>query len=140
MEHAVLRLSTYSINFIGYNNYHYWTPPNALKFRPPLPVKRALAKLGQDIRNARVRRRITTTIMAERAFITRPTLRKVEKGDPGVSLGIYATVVFVLGLTTRLADLVDARADDVGLALEEERLPKRSVCPAPGGGSRHERP
>src|SRR5215475_6187044 len=91
----------------------------------PLPVKRALTKLGQDIRSARLRRRITTTTMAERAFITRMTLRKVERGDPGVSLGIYATVMFVLGLTPRLADLADARSDEVGLQLEEEHLPKR---------------
>jgi transcriptional regulator with XRE-family HTH domain len=91
----------------------------------PLPVKRALAKLGQDIRSARLRRRITTTTMAERAFITRMTLHKVELGNPGVSLGIYATVMFVLGLTPRIADLADARADDVGLQLEEEHLPKR---------------
>ena len=80
---------------------------------------------AQDIRSARLRRRITTTTMAERAFITRTTLRKVERGDPGVSLGIYATVMFVLGLTPRVADLADSRADEVGLQLEEERLPKR---------------
>jgi hypothetical protein len=91
----------------------------------PLPVKRALAKLGDDIRSARLRRRIPTTIMAARAFITRPTLRKVEHGDPGVSLGIYATVMFVLGLTPRLANVADTRADEVGLQLEEERLPQR---------------
>jgi transcriptional regulator with XRE-family HTH domain len=91
----------------------------------PLPVKRALAKLGEDIRKARLRRRITTTMMAERAFITRTTLRKVESGNPGVSLGIYATVIFVLGLTARLADLADTRTDEVGLQLEEERLPQR---------------
>jgi transcriptional regulator with XRE-family HTH domain len=98
-----------------------------MRSRPPLPlpVRRALAKLGQDIRSARLRRRITTTIMAQRAFITRPTLRKVEHGDPGVSLGIYATIMFVLGLTPRVADLADSRADDVGLQLEEERLPQR---------------
>jgi len=91
----------------------------------PLPVKRALAKLGADIRSARLRRRISTTIMAGRAFITRTTLLKVERGDPGVSLGIYATVLFVLGLTPRVADLADARADETGHQLEEERLPKR---------------
>lgn len=91
----------------------------------PLPVKRALAKLGDDIRSARLRRRIPTTIMAARAFITRATLLKVERGDPGVSMGIYATVLFILGLTSRLGDLADARSDDVGLQLEEERLPKR---------------
>ena len=91
----------------------------------PLPAKRALAKLGEDIRSARLRRRIPTTLMAERAFITRPTLAKVEKGDPGVSVGIYATILFILGLTPRLADLADARGDEVGLQLEEEHLPKR---------------
>jgi transcriptional regulator with XRE-family HTH domain len=68
----------------------------------PLPVKRALAKLGQDIRSARLRR-IATTTMAERAFITRPTLAKVERGDPSVSLGIQATILFLLGMTPRAA-------------------------------------
>ncbi len=91
----------------------------------PLPVKRALAKLGGDIRSARLRRRITAALMAQRAFITRMTLRKVEHGDPTVSLGIYATVLFILGLTPRLAELADARTDELGLALEEERLPQR---------------
>src|ERR1700681_2667272 len=91
----------------------------------PLPVKRALTKLGEDIRSARLRRRIPTTLMAERAFITRTTLAKVERGDPAVSLGIYATVLLVLGFVSRLADLADARADEVGLQLEEERLPQR---------------
>ena len=63
--------------------------------------------------------------MAERALISRMTLNKVEKGNPGVSLGIYATVLFVLGMTDRLAELADARHDAVGLSLEEERLPQR---------------
>jgi transcriptional regulator with XRE-family HTH domain len=91
----------------------------------PLPVKRALSKLGEDIRAARLRRRITATLMAERAFITRTTLGKMEKGDPGVSLGIYATVLFILGLTSRLEELADVKNDALGLHLEDERLPKR---------------
>ena len=45
--------------------------------------------------------------MAERAFISRSTLVRVEKGDPGVSLGIYASVLFVLGMADRLGDLAD---------------------------------
>lgn len=93
----------------------------------PLPVKRALAKLGSDIRAARLRRRITTSLMAERAMITRTTLSKVEKGNPGVSLGIYATVLFILGMTNRLSELADVRSDDVGLQLDETRLPKHVV-------------
>lgn len=91
----------------------------------PIPVKRALKKLGGDICDARRRRRISTAVMAERAFISRPTLLKVEKGDSGVSLGVYATVLFILGMTSRIADLVDVTADTLGLALEEEHLPKR---------------
>ena len=91
----------------------------------PIPVKRALRKLGQDIRDARRRRRIPVAIMAQRASISRTTLNKLEKGDPGVSLGIYATVLFALGMVDKLADLADSRHDTVGLELEEEHLPKR---------------
>lgn len=91
----------------------------------PLPVKRALTKLGADIRAARLRRRISAAIMAERAFITPKTLRRVERGDAGVAMGIYATLLFVLGLTDRIAGLADVRTDEVGLQLEEEKLPQR---------------
>ena len=63
--------------------------------------------------------------MAERAFISRNTLARVEKGDAGVSMGIYASVLFVLGMVDRLGELADAAADPVGLSLEEERLPRR---------------
>ena len=93
--------------------------------RLPLPVQRVLRKLGRDIRDARRRRRIPTTIMAERASVSRTTLNKVEKGDSGVSLGVYATVLFVLGLSDRIGDLADIRTDTVGLELAEDFLPQR---------------
>jgi transcriptional regulator with XRE-family HTH domain len=95
----------------------------------PIPVRRALLKLGGDLRDARRRRRIPMALLAERARISRTTLTNVEKGDPAVSMGIYATVLFVLGMTDRLADLADPRHDSVGLALEEERLPQRIRIP-----------
>lgn len=95
----------------------------------PLPVRRALKKLGQDIADARRRRRIPTTLMAQRAMIGRATLARVEQGSPHVSLGIYATVLFILGLERRLADLADVRSDEVGLLLEEDRLPQRIYLP-----------
>jgi hypothetical protein len=91
----------------------------------PLSVARALRKLGADMRDARRRRRIPTSVMAARAAISRTTLVKVEKGDPSVQTGIYATVLFVLGMTDRLGDLADVRHDRTGLALEGERLPQR---------------
>lgn len=98
----------------------------------PLPVQRAMRKLGRDIRDARRRRRIPTAVMAERALISRPTLLKVERGDPSVSAGIYATVLFVLGMTDRWADLADPASDTVGRQLEDERLPERIA--RSGGG------
>lgn len=91
----------------------------------PFPVVRALRKLGHDIRDARRRRRIPVAVMAERASISRTTLAKVERGDPGVSFGTYATVLFVLGLVEGLGDLAAPGMDELGLALEEERLPQR---------------
>ena len=91
----------------------------------PIPLKRALRKLGQDIRDARRRRRMPVALVAERASMSRVTLGKIEKGDPGVSLGKYAMTLFVLGLSDRLADLADVRTDATGLELDEERLPQR---------------
>jgi transcriptional regulator with XRE-family HTH domain len=91
----------------------------------PLPVRTALRKLGADLRDARLRRRISTAIMAQRALVSRMTLHKLERGDHTVSMGAYATVLFVLGMTGRLAELADVRSDALGLLLDEERLPKR---------------
>jgi transcriptional regulator with XRE-family HTH domain len=91
----------------------------------PIPVTRALRKLGHDIKDARRRRRIPMAIVAQRASISKPTLIRVERGDPGVSIASYATVLFVMGMVDRLADLVDPKNDPVGLQLEEENLPKR---------------
>jgi len=91
----------------------------------PLPVRRALRKLGADLAAARKRRRITMSLMAERVMTTRQTIARVEKGDPRVALGLYASVLFVLGMTERLADLVDARVDPFVLDRDEESLPRR---------------
>jgi transcriptional regulator with XRE-family HTH domain len=91
----------------------------------PIPVLRAMRKLGHDIRDARRRRRIPVAILAERASISRTTLSKIEKGDSGVYIGNYATVLFALGLVERLADLADATHDALGRELEQEKLPER---------------
>jgi transcriptional regulator with XRE-family HTH domain len=96
-----------------------------------IPAQRALRKLGADIRDARRRRRIPTALMSERARISRMTLAKVENGDASASIAAYANVLFVLGMIDRLAGLADSGQDSVGLALEEERLPKRIRLPKP---------
>jgi hypothetical protein len=100
----------------------------------PIPVTRALRKLGHDLRDARRRRRILAEIAAQRASISRTTLVKIEKGDPGVAMGSYATVLFVMGMTDRLSDLADPTHDAVGLQLEEEHLPQRISRPRKSKG------
>jgi len=91
----------------------------------PRSGRTALNKLGLDIAVARKKRRFSTVSMAERAFISRGTLYKVEKGDPTVSMGIYATVLSILGLAEGLGYVADRRNDSLGLDIEEEYLPKR---------------
>ena len=98
----------------------------------PIPVIKALRKLGQDISDARRRRRITVKLMTERADISKNTLLKIEKGKASVSIGRYASVLFVLGMTERLGDLADSIHDLTGRQLEEERLPKRIHLPKNG--------
>lgn len=93
----------------------------------PRAARKALTKLGEDIRVARKKRRISTVSMAERAFISRGTLYKIERGDPTVSMGIYATVLGLLGLVDRLGDVADRRDDTLGLDIDEERLPKNVI-------------
>lgn len=102
------------------------------KFDPkrlPLPVSRALQKLGMGLSEARRRRRIPAALLAERASINRMTLHKIERGEPGVAMGSYATVLFALGLLEPLHALADVRNDPVGLSLDEENLPKRIRLP-----------
>lgn len=103
----------------------------------PIPVQRALRKLGQDINDSRRRHRIPMALMAERAGISRATLGKIENGDPTVSLGGYASVLFVLGLSKRLSDLVDVSHDLIGRRMADEGLPKR-VRLSSHRGSHHE--
>ena len=91
-------------------------------------LRRRLAKMGANLRLARLRRHLTTVQVAERAGITRPTLRSIERGDSAVSLGAYASVMFVLGLDEDLAGLAN---DDVlgrklqDAALSEPKKPSR---------------
>ena len=93
--------------------------------QPSIAVRRALRKLGEDIRDARRRRGLPAEVVAERAFTTRPTLRRIEAGDHKVGMGIYAAVLQALGLLAGLAEVAAASNDSVGLSLSSEALPER---------------
>ena len=92
---------------------------------PPNKVKRALRTLGQDIRDARKRRSLSMETVATRAFTSRKTLQRVEEGDHGVSIGIYASVLNALGLLDGLAILADPANDKTGMRLANANLPER---------------
>lgn len=91
----------------------------------PSNVLKSLAKFGADIAVARRKRRLTVAMMAERLGISKSTYLRVEKGNPSVSLGVYAMALFVLGFGNPFGDLVDPQHDEQGLLLDELRLPKR---------------
>lgn len=65
-------------------------------------------------------------LVAERAATTRPTVSRIEKGDPSVSIGIVAAVLQALGLLDNLADAADPARDPVGQQIAREDLPKRA--------------
>ena len=92
----------------------------------PTPTRRALAKFGRDLATARRKRHFTVAMMVERMGVATNTYRRLEKGDPTVAMGAYAMALFVLGLGNPLGELADPKHDDVGLQLDEARLPGAS--------------
>jgi transcriptional regulator with XRE-family HTH domain len=91
----------------------------------PSRAAHALRKLGRDLAVARRKRRISTADTADRLFVSRDTLWRLERGDPTVSMGTLATAAFVLQLHERLAGLAAPASDDLALSLDERRLPQR---------------
>ena len=96
-----------------------------MKKKLPISLRGSLKNLGESLKNARLRRRIKMATVADRAGISKGTLAKIQRGDPGVSIGSYAAVIFALGLGTEWMNLADIASDKVGQALDEERLPSR---------------
>jgi transcriptional regulator with XRE-family HTH domain len=97
--------------------------------KPPVifpQEQRLLSELGERLRLARKRRRLSNAVVAQRAGISRTTLYKVEAGEPGVTLGSYLRVLAVLGLENDLNQL--AADDRLGRKLQDlalEPAPRR---------------
>ncbi|MGH7272806.1 MAG: helix-turn-helix domain-containing protein [Polyangiaceae bacterium] len=91
----------------------------------PPKVRRSLTKFGADLALARRKRHLTTAMMSERLGIAKSTYVRVEKGDPTVSMGVYAMALFALGFGDAFGHLIDASRDEQGLLLDEQRVPKR---------------
>jgi transcriptional regulator with XRE-family HTH domain len=99
------------------------------KSRPSLSVRLSLRQLGEEIRQARLRRRLRMQVLAERAMICRVTLDKIQKGDPSVAMGSYAAVIFGLGFKTPFNKLITYETDPARFFFEEEVLRKRARLP-----------
>jgi transcriptional regulator with XRE-family HTH domain len=91
----------------------------------PLPVTRALTKLGRDISLARRRRHMTQESLAERIGSSLRTVRRLEQGDPHISLHHIARALHVFGEIERFNQLLDTGGDIIGLTLMDEQLPQR---------------
>ena len=91
----------------------------------PSSVRRALQKFGEDIAIARKKRGLTIAMLAERVNVAPATIKRVEKGDARVGLGVYAMTLFVLGFGARIGELIDPGRDETGLLLDQARIPDR---------------
>jgi DNA-binding XRE family transcriptional regulator len=108
----------------------------ALETLPPAAVQ-ALRSLGENLAVARIRRRESQRTWAKRLGISVPTLIRMERGDPGVSAGIYTTALWLIGRANALPQLA-APAEDRG-ALESDvrnALKRRAVRSAASAEAR----
>jgi transcriptional regulator with XRE-family HTH domain len=99
-----------------------------VKHPAKIPSKNAsseIVKLGENIAIARKRRRLTQKRVADGAGVTVATIRRLENGDAGVSLGTLAMTLLVLGERGHLSNLLDAAVDEVGMVISVNDLPRR---------------
>ncbi|MCX6285549.1 MAG: helix-turn-helix transcriptional regulator [Bacteroidetes bacterium] len=90
-------------------------------------IQQILAELGENIKLARLRRKLSTMQVSERANLSRQTIVSIEKGKSGVSIGAYLQVLFVLGLEK---DLLKVANDDLlGRKLQDSKLLVKSRAP-----------
>ncbi len=90
-------------------------------------TKRILSELGENIKLARLRRKLSAEQVSERANISRPTLVEIEKGSPSVSIGSYLLVLKVLGLEQDF--LLLAKDDELGRKLQDARISPKARAP-----------
>ena len=94
-------------------------------------TEKILEQMGLQIKYARLRRKLTSELVAERAGISRATLVSIEKGSPSVAMGCYAAVLHALNYMDKDLLLV-AKDDELGRKLQDLDLPARQRAPRRG--------
>ncbi|MCI9651536.1 helix-turn-helix domain-containing protein [uncultured Acetatifactor sp.] len=95
-------------------------------------TEKILAQMGEQIKLARLRRKLSTELVAERASISRATLWAIEKGSPSVAIGMYAAVLHALNGMDKDLALV-AKDDEFGRKLQDLELVTRKRAPKKSG-------
>src|ERR1700723_4463895 len=98
--------------------------PQALLTLPPAAAQ-ALKALGENLGIARARRRESQRAWAKRLGVSIPTLIRMERGDPGVGAGIYATALWLIGRVSALPDLAALGSDRGALEIDVRGAVKR---------------
>lgn len=98
----------------------------------PLPVSRALNKLGADLERARLRRNMSQDMLAERIGVSVKTVQRMERGYSGTAVQHLVRALHVFGELERLNQLIDSSQDTIGLMLADEQLPRRARPPKLG--------
>ena len=93
---------------------------------PPHPVEQALKRLGENLRTARVRRKITVAAAADRIGTGRRAVMDAEKGKPSTAVAVYAALLWLYDLLEPFDDLADPASDREGLSLELAKTPVRA--------------
>lgn len=88
----------------------------------PAELEKILVIMGENCSIARKKRKLSMTDIAQKVFVTRQTVAKMEQGDPTVSLGSYITYAYVLGMEEEFRFLFAPERDRIGLALDRSRL------------------
>lgn len=100
-----------------------------VKIMLPSPVELNLRQLGNHIYIARKRRKQSLAKYAARMQVSIPTLRKVEAGDPSVSVAAYATALWIIGRVHLLGELANPETDEIALLQELRKIKKSKAVP-----------
>ena len=88
-------------------------------------ITRAVARIGDDVRTARIRRRLSQKDLAMNMGVSIGTVQRIEAGDTGVSLGNIAVAFLALNCLSKLENVLAPSADEIGATMDRVHLPQR---------------